>query len=99
MVFSKKRSHSLRYSPLKPGSSGVFFWSSISCGLPRSWPAEKMLAGASQDDHPHRLVVDRAQEGVVELFQQDAALRVLKTSGRLVVIFSTGPVRSVSSVV
>ncbi len=36
----------------------------------------EMLAGAGQDDHPHRLVVDRAQEGVVELFQQDAALRV-----------------------
>ena len=36
----------------------------------------EMLAGAGQDDDPHRLVVDGAQEGVVELLQQDAALGV-----------------------
>ena len=35
-----------------------------------------MLAGAGQDDDPHGAIVDGAQESVVELLQQDAALRV-----------------------
>ena len=59
MVFSKKRSHSRRYSPLKPGSSGVFFWSRHLLRAAEIVAGREMLAGAGQDDHPHVAVVDR----------------------------------------
>ena len=36
----------------------------------------EMLAGAGQDDDAHLVVVDCRREGVVELLEQDAALRV-----------------------
>ena len=97
MVFSKKRSHRRRYSPLKPGSSGVFFWSAISCGLPRSWPAEKCLPA------PARMMTRTASSSTARRKASSSSssrmrLWAFSTSGRLVVIFRTAPVRSVSKV-
>src|SRR6185312_4613745 len=97
MVFSKKRSHSRRYSPLKPGSSGVFFWSSISCGLPRSWPAEKCLPA------PARMITRTSASSTALLNASSSSSSrtrdwAFSTSGRLVVILCTAPVRSVSKV-
>src|SRR5262249_25624570 len=47
-------------------------------------PGREVLAGAGEDDDADRVVGDRPLEGIVELFEQDAALRVqdLRTVGR-----------------